>query len=434
MHRPCWANERTNERTKTTARSWLRGRDAARPFLPSFLPSFLHPAVNSSSSTPPARREHLLARSRSRSRGRPVVVARHERHLRRDRGALPPARLDLKLRPGFGERFLHVSHRDVLAEHGGEPAGGDFADFRAVHVEDLAAASRGRALTDFQADAAPVDAVRELLFDDVAADEIARVSAGFSNRPRQPSLDRADAVVQVVAVQTQARFQAKRVARAEAAEPRRRVLEQLLRERDGVRLQERDLESILPRVPRPRQPHRLAVHGGLREHPKVQLIEVQARAQGLEHVHSLGALEREQRSIGVDDELHVHALRLGLGEVRVDMRLVLGRARAVQHDVDVLVGDFRDDGVVDDSAVLVRDEGQSARAVLQRFDVADDERLGKRDGVLPADGRAEHVGDVEQGRGRAAVLRRFHDGVGVLDRHAVPGERDLEEGEGRERG
>ena len=325
----------------------------------------------------------------------------------------------------------HVPHGDVLLEHGRESATGDLANLGAVGCEDLGPGSRGRAFANLEADASLGDGrgCLELRLDDVAADEIALLAAGLADGPGQAGFDGTNVLVEVVAVEAQARLQAEGIARAEAAHAGVGVLEELLREGDGVGLLERDLEAVLAGVPRAGQPHGLARDGRLGEHPKVQLAQVDVR-QGLEHVDSLGTLEREQGAVTVDDKLAVLTLGLERLQVLVDVRLVLLAARAVEHDVHILVVHLGHHGVVDDAALVVGHHGEGTGAVLQAADVADDDGLDELDRVLTAHGRAEHVRDVEDGSLAPAVLGGLHDAVLVLDGHAVAREGDLDLGVG----
>ena len=150
-----------------------------------------------------------------------MVVARDEWHLGHHRGGALSARLHLNLGSRLGVSLAHVSHGDVFAEHGGETTAGDVADLL-VADEDLASAARRRALPgEAQTDAAARHALRQLFLDGLAADEVARVAARLTDRPRQTSLERCDGLVEIVAVEAQASFESKGIAGAEAAHARR---------------------------------------------------------------------------------------------------------------------------------------------------------------------------------------------------------------------
>jgi len=134
-------------------------------------------------------------------------------------------------------------------------------------------------------------------------------------------------------------------------------------------------------------------------------------------------LQCEQRSLVVDVPLDVSALLVERLHVRLDVGEVLVPAPGVDDEVDVLVGDLGDDGVVDGASLLGGEDGERAGAVPERRDVGDDEGLEERDGVAAPEAEAAHVGHVEEAPVGAAVDGGVHDGVPVLDGHAPAGER-----------
>lgn len=125
----------------------------------------------------------------------------------------------------------------------------------------------------------------------------------------------------------------------------------------------------------------------------------------------------------MDVPLDVPALLVECLHVRPDVCQVLVPAAGVDDEVDVLVGDLCDDGVVDGAAFLVGEHGERAGAVPKPRDVGDDERLEEGDGAAALEAEAAHVCDVEEAAVGAAVDGGVHDGVLVLDGHAPPGER-----------
>lgn len=108
--------------------------------------------------------------------------------------------------------------------------------------------------------------------------------------------------------------------------------------------------------------------------------------------------------------------------VRPDVGEILIPAPSVDDEVDVVVLDLGDDGVVDGAALLVGEHGEGAGAGAEGGDVGDDELLEEGDGVAAGEAEAAHVGDVEEAAVGAAVEGGVHDGVLVLDGHAPPGE------------
>ena len=147
-----------------------------------------------------------------------------------------------------------VAHRDVLAQAGAERARADLPDpRRTVREQDVGVLPRRGAPGD-QPDPPDGDAVGELPLDDVAAEEVAGVAPPLPDRPREARLDGRDVLVEVVAVEAQARLEAQGVARAQAAEadgagvPGAPAREEGLGERDGVAGGDGDLEAVLSGV------------------------------------------------------------------------------------------------------------------------------------------------------------------------------------------
>jgi hypothetical protein len=81
------------------------------------------------------------------------------------------------------------------------------------------------------------------------------------------------------------------------------------------------------------------------------------------------------------------------------------------------------DAVVDDAALLVRDDGQRTEAFGEGTHVAWRNALHEFDAVLAADDDAEHVRHVEKPSRRARVLVRLDDAVRVLHRHVPAAKR-----------
>ena len=111
--------------------------------------------------------------------------------------------------------LAHVSHGDVFAEHGEKPPLVTWPTSSSptkILLPPRAGALPGEAQTD----AAARHAIRQLFLDGLAADEVARVAARLTDRPRQTSLERCDGLVEIVAVEAQASFESKGIAAPEA--------------------------------------------------------------------------------------------------------------------------------------------------------------------------------------------------------------------------
>ena len=134
------------------------------------------------------------------------------------------------------------------ADRGPEAAGGDAADLGARGVDDFRAVARRRAALQPEADALARRPVGERRLNARRAGKAALDAPPLLDRPGEPGLDRIDRLVELVAVEAQARFEPQRIARAEADRRDLRIGQQPPRE--GFRLVggQRDLESVLAGV------------------------------------------------------------------------------------------------------------------------------------------------------------------------------------------
>src|SRR5262249_60301109 len=99
-----------------------------------------------------------------------------------------------------------------------KPARRHFADHGSVAVTDLGPLARRRAAVRLEPDTAARRPVGELILDARGAGKAAFVAPPPRDRPGKPGLDRRRGLVDVVAVEAQARFQSERIAGAEASE------------------------------------------------------------------------------------------------------------------------------------------------------------------------------------------------------------------------
>src|SRR5262249_60943925 len=105
-------------------------------------------------------------------------------------------------------------------------------DQGAVAVAAPGPRARGRAAVRLEPDAAARRPVGELILDARGAGKAAFLAPPPRDRPGKPGLDRRRGLVDVVAVEAQARFQSQRIAGAEAGELDPPIVEQALH--DGI--------------------------------------------------------------------------------------------------------------------------------------------------------------------------------------------------------
>src|SRR5579864_5635448 len=150
--------------------------------------------------------------------GRPRDLAHDER----EGGALP------------GMPALDIAHRDRPADRGPKAAARHPADRVAGGIEDRRALARRRAPVRAQPDAAPPRPRRERAQYPFSAGEATLGAAPLADRPGKTGLDRIGRLVDVVAVEAEAGFEAQRVARAEPRRHDLRFGEEPLGERSRV--------------------------------------------------------------------------------------------------------------------------------------------------------------------------------------------------------
>ena len=264
--------------------------------------------------------------------------------------------------------------------------------------------------------------MRQLVLDARRAREAALDAAPLLHGPHEVGLDRARGLVDVVAVEAEARFQAQRVARAQPDGLDRVVTQQQLPEALGLLGCHRDLEAVLAGVARARDVAVEPADGGTR-----RLHEGQPRclrAQGAEDARRRGSLQGQQRPLRRRQQDHAG------GQARGDVGVVHLLARGVddqeQPPVVLLGCRARHHQVVDDAAGIVEQLGIALLAGLQVGDIGRHQGLQRRGGGRVAGPDQEglaHVRDVEQSCRGACVQVFLEDAQRILHGHLVARER-----------
>ena len=229
-------------------------------------------------------------------------------------------------------------------------------------------------------------------------------------RPAEAGRDRVGVGPDVVAVQRVADLEAQRVARAEPARDDA-AREHGVPERDGVVGHAQELAAVLAGVAGAVDHHLDAVDRRLGEGER-------RRRRQPEPLDRARALHGDERVL-VGDVAHVGAGDLALLQPREVGLAVRG---VDDEEIGALVEPV-DDEVVDDAAVLVREQRVLRLAGRELVDVVRERRLQEVAGARPFDLELAHVRDVEHaGVGpHGAVLV---DDAGVLHRHLPARERD----------
>mmetsp|Transcript_17116 Transcript_17116/g.52003 ORF Transcript_17116/g.52003 Transcript_17116/m.52003 type:complete len:299 (-) Transcript_17116:626-1522(-) len=209
------------------------------------------------------------------------VVGGDEGHFGDLGGDALAADFDRELGAFLGQGGGDVAHGDGGGEAGGDGAGGDDADF-GVAVEELGALASG-CFVGGEADAF----FREFLGLALGRQEVrgaeeglsgAAARAGRAERPQQRGLHRVDGLVEVVAVETEAGFEAEAVAGAEAAglDGGCRTGEELAGDVLGGVCVHRDLEAVFAGVAAARHARVVARHRRLEAVHEGELGHVEA--------------------------------------------------------------------------------------------------------------------------------------------------------------
>ena len=186
-------------------------------------------------------------------------------------------------------------------------------------------------------------------------------------------------------MQRVADLEAQGVARAEAAR-HRAALEHGVPEAHGVLAHAEQLAAVLAGVPRAVDHHLDVVELGLREGERTRRAETQAfdRAR---------ALHGEKRAV-VGDVTNVRAGNLALLQPGVVDRAI----RGVDHEEIQALAEPVDNEVVDDSAVLVRQQRVLRFTLVEPVEVVRQRSLQELAGARPLDLELAHVRDVEDAR------------------------------------
>ena len=262
-----------------------------------------------------------------------------------------------------------------------------------------------RLLLHHEGDEPALGAVRLDAAEDVDALELLVERA----RPPEAGGDGVGVRPDVVAVQRIADLEAQRVARAEPARDGA-ALEHGVPEPDGVLAHAEELAAVLARVAGAVHHHLDAVDRGLGERER-------RRRRQPEPLDRPRPLDGEQRAV-VGDVAHVRAGDLALLQPRVGGRAVRG-----VHDEEVgALADPVDDQVVDDPAVLVRQQRVLRLAGRELVEVVRERALQQLVGTRPLHLELAHVRDVEDAgvRPDGPVLG---DDALVLHGHLPAGER-----------
>mmetsp|Transcript_21803 Transcript_21803/g.85364 ORF Transcript_21803/g.85364 Transcript_21803/m.85364 type:complete len:361 (+) Transcript_21803:556-1638(+) len=310
-----------------------------------------------------------------------------------------------------------VGQRHRLVDRRAERAAGDDADLGAVGGDDLGALAHRHALLANEADALARRPVRELGVDDgragVATGTGATGAAHLLDRPGDARLDRRGGGVDVVAVQAQAGFQAQRIARAQADGLDLGVCQQLAGQGDGVVRVNGDFEAVFAGVAGAGQEGVDAIEAEEAAGHEGQLCDLGVQAR--QHGHRLGALQCQQRALRHGDDLaETRQMLLQMGDV-----LVL--AAGVHHHEQV-IGPLADHQVVEQAALVVREQGVALLEDAEVDDVHRHQRLQRGGGIGAHQAHLAHVRHIEQAGGRPRVLVLGHHAGGVLHRHVIAGE------------
>ena len=292
-------------------------------------------------------------------------------------------------------------------------AAGHVSDYGLV-FQNVIAVTRNSSFQKPEPDKCPAQAAAPHLLQGFQADEVSGIPR---HEPVEPGLQRRHSRVHVRAVQQQAGLQPQHVARAESARRGSRVRQPVPYVR-GVLAGERQFEAVLARVPRPAHHGRHSEDLRLPAPERPQFRQVRVAA-GLQHGLRARPLQGDQGGL-LRDDLHVHvdAPRITpASEPGQD----LGGVGRVGNEQEPHVSEPVHDGVVDDAAGLVADEGVAGAPQGHACHVAGDKSMDERGGVRTGDLHSPHVRYVEDAGGGAHGPGLRQNAL-VLDGHLPPGE------------
>ncbi len=231
------------------------------------------------------------------------------------------------------------------------------------------------------------------------------------HRPGEPRLERRALLRDVVSVQGVAHLQAQRVARGQAARleaERRPALDQLAPECRGDPLGREELAAALAGVAAARDSHPHVAVGAL---GALHIGECLGhREEGFHQLQPERALDGDRREVGAVGYHHVlRGILLEDGQDR-------GRVRSVGDDQPAVLGHAVGDQVVDDAALLVKDQVVLLAADRQLREVVREASLEPGQSPRALHVHLAQVGEVEHPHGLAhgPVLG---EGPRVLDGH-----------------
>ena len=291
------------------------------------------------------------------------------------------------------------------------------ADVLAVQVFQHGGFAHGHALLGDQGHALAGQAGRVVqlgqhhIGTDKAPGARAAAAAHFLHGPVQASLYGGGGDVEIVAVQAQARFQAQRVARAQANGLNFRLCQQGARQGFGLRGGYGDFKAVFARVAAAR--HQAVGTGDGQAGAGHEHQLRRARCQARQHGSGLRALQRQQGLVGQWHHL------AALANLRLDVGDVPHLTGAVDDDEDFIRPHAQEHQVVDDAARLVQQQAVALLAHGQVDHIDGHQRLERGGGVGADEAQLAHVRDIEQTGLRARVQVLGHQARRVLHGHGI---------------
>src|SRR5476651_375628 len=351
-------------------------------------------------------------------KGPGLLLSLVKRHRYDARAGAAAADVDVELGVWRGVLDRQIRHADGLLQVRRLRAAGDDPGFRVADV-GVVAVTADAALEHLEADDLARRAARLLLAQRAGADEVVFLPA---DDPVEVRFDRGRRLVDVVAVEAHAGFEAQRVARAEAAGNDVggfAGLEQ--RQPDFVRLRRRDedFEAVFAGVAGARDGGADVGDLAVSEPVVLHAREIDA-GQRLEHFQRFGALDGDQRIARARIDGHRIADTL---DVLGHPRVVLRDVPRVDDEEEMRGTETVHEQVVDERALRREQAGVLRLPDLQLRRVVRRDALDRRERVLAGDLDLAHVADVED-PGAGAHGRVFVREAAVLDGHVPAAERD----------
>ena len=311
-----------------------------------------------------------------------------------------------------------VGHADGLLHVRRLRSAGDHTDFGVADIRVVAVAADA-ALQHLETDNPAPRAARLLLAQGGRTDEVVLLPA---DDPVQVRFDRGRGLVDVVAVEAHARFEAEGVARAEAARDDVDGLARLEQREPhlvGLRGRDEDLEAVLAGVAGARDGR-----ADVGDFPVAEPVVLQARevdaGKRLEHVHRFGTLHGDERiaRARVDGDRVADTL-----DVLGDPCVVPGDIAGVDHQQKMRRAEAVDQQVIDERALRRQQTGVLRLSDGELRRVVGRDALDRGERVLAGDLDLAHMADVEDSSA-VADGGMFVREAAVLDRHVPSAERD----------